>query len=173
MERRNPSSYAKTRPVLRTDFELEDACSPARPCSPIWRTERPPFLPTRSHSLTATAPWPPWPSSELAGAAAVFPSVSSHAPHEHNHHLRLPLLHSVLVLTIQNRAGSTAAAGRRRLWPPVHVAGPPQAAYWPSVTTSGCVRVPFCSAAPSPPPTSTPTAGPDFLCSKIPPGTLG
>ena len=24
MERRNPSSYAKTRPILRTDAELED-----------------------------------------------------------------------------------------------------------------------------------------------------
>ena len=28
MERQNPSSYAKTRPVLRTDFELEDKCEP-------------------------------------------------------------------------------------------------------------------------------------------------
>ena len=58
---------------------------------------------------------PPWLSSEFAGAVAAFPSVSPLAPHEHNHHLRLPLLHSVLVLAVQNRAGSTAVTGRRRL----------------------------------------------------------
>ena len=90
---------------------------------------------------------------------AVFPLLAPLAPHEQCHQLRLPLLHAVLVLAIQNRAGSTAVAGRRRLRPPVRMAGPPRATSRPSVTTSGRARDPWCSPAPQPPTAWPPTAG--------------
>ena len=59
-----------------------------------------------------------------------------------SHQLRLPRLHAVLMLAVQNHAGSTAVAGRRRLRPPVRMAGPPRAASRPSETTSGRARDP-------------------------------
>jgi hypothetical protein len=60
----------------------------------------------------------------------------------------------VLVLAVQNHAGSTAVTGRHRLRPPVRMAGPPQATSRPSETTSGRARASRCSPTTPSPPTS-------------------
>jgi len=97
-----------------------------------------------------------------------FPLSAPLAPHEQRHQLRLPLLHGVLVLAVQNHVGSTAVAGRRRLRPPVHMAGPPRAASRPSETTSGRERDPWSFPATPPPPVMATVAGatsqPGSLC---------
>ena len=72
-------------------------------------------------------------ASAMAGApmaaTAVFSFSAPLAPHEQRHQLRLPLLHAVLVLAVQNRAGSTAAAVRvafdRQCTWPSHLRPPP------------------------------------------------
>ena len=153
------------------------------------RAERPHLLPralppprvlwTLSRSQTLRAPhcslsWPlssPLLASAIDGraelaAAAVLAAPSFLTPHEHHPQLRRHLLHAVLMLAVQNHAGSTAVAGRRRFRPPVLMAGPPQTASRPSKTTSECGRTPWCSSSTSPPPLSLlrpDSASPDDL----------
>jgi hypothetical protein len=63
----------------------------------------------------------------IAPATAAIPTApNALAPHEHHHHLCIPLLYAMLMLTVQVHTGTTVVAGAATTRPLACVARPPR-----------------------------------------------